>query len=126
MEKNKIQKLLKKILLENKPKEYCSYYNGKYSMTIDYKNCRIHVSHNPILETKTQKGFFCNREVEVNTGRSCTSVYIFPNNSTINSLYFKFENDEITPYLKKYVKRYEEREEHKKQKLLNYLCDEQT
>ena len=58
MSKNKIQKLLKKILLENKPKEYCSNYNGKYSMTVDYKNCRIHISHNPIVETKKQKGFF--------------------------------------------------------------------
>ena len=124
MEKNKIQKLLKKILLENKPKEYCRNYNGKYSMTVDYKNYRIHISHNPIVETKKQKGFFCSRDIEVNTGRSYTSVHIYPNNSTIVSFCFKFEEGEILPYLKEYTKRYEKREERKKQKLLNSLCDE--
>ena len=126
MSKNKIQKLLKKILLENKPEEYCSNYNGKYSMTVDYKNCRIHISHNPITEIKKTKGFFCSREIEVNTGKSYTSVHIFPNNSTIDSSYFKFEEGEILPYLKEYVNRYEKRKERKKQKLLNFLCDEQT
>lgn len=126
MSKNKIQKLLKRILLENKPKKYCSNYNGEYSMTVDYKNCRIHISHNTVVETKKQKGLFCSREIEVNTDKSYTSVHIFPNNSTINSSYFKFENDEITPYLKEYTKRYEKREERKKQKLLNFLCDEQN
>lgn len=124
MSKNKIQKLLKKILLENKPKEYCSNYNGKYSMIVDYKNCRIHISHNPIIETKKTKGFFCSREIEVNTDKSYTSVHIFPNNSTIDSSYFKFVGGEILPYLKEYINRYEKRKERKKQKLLNFLCDE--
>ena len=117
MSKNKIQKLLKKILLENKPKEYCSNYNGKYSMTVDYKNYRIHISHNPIVETKKQKGFFCSRDIEVNTGRSYTSVHVYPNNSTIDSFCFKFEEGEILPYLKEYVKRYEQKKENKKQEL---------
>ena len=124
MDKDKIQKLLKKILLENKPEEYCSNYDGKYSMIVDYKGCRIHISHIYITETKKQKGFFCSREIEVNTGIFYTSVHIFPNNRTVDSFYFKFENDEITPYLKEYTKRYEKREERKKQKLLNFLCDE--
>ena len=34
--------------------------------------------------------------------------------------------DEILPYLKEYINRYEKRKERKKQKLLNFLCDEQT
>ena len=126
MSKNKIQKLLKKILLENKPKEYCSNYGGKYVMTVDYKNCRIHISHNPIVEIKKQKGFFCSREIEVNTGRSYTSVHVYPHNSDIDHSYFKFEEGEILPYLEKYVKRYKLKKENKKQKFLNYLCNEQT
>ena len=124
MNKNKIQKLLKKILLENKPKEYCSNYNGKYSMTVDYKNCRIHISHNPIVETKKQKRFIGSRDIEDNTGRTYTSVHIYPNNSTIDSFCFKFEEGEILPYLKEYVKRYEQKKKNKKQKFLNNLCNE--
>ena len=126
MSNSKIKKVLKKILLEDKPKEYCSNYDGKYSMTVDYKNYRIHISHNPIVETKKQKGFFCSRDIEVNTGRSYTSVHIYPNNSTIDSFCFKFEEGEILPYLKEYTKRYEQKKENKKQKFLNNLCNEQT
>ena len=126
MSNSKIKKVLKKILLEDKPKEYCSNYDGKYSMTVDYKNYRIHISHNPIVETKKQKGFVCSRDIEVNTGRSYTSVHIYPNNSTIDSFCFKFEEGEILPYLKEYTKRYEQKKENKKQKFLNNLCNEQT
>ena len=124
MDKSKIQKLLKKILLEEKPKEYCSSYGGGYKMTVDYKNCRIHISHSPIIETKKSSSWFCRREIKVNTGKSYTHVHIYPNSRNIDSSYFRFTEGEILPYLVKYVERYNLREVNKKNKFLNSLCDE--
>ena len=125
MSNSKIKKVLKKILLEDKPKEYCSNYDGKFSMSVYYKNCRITISHNPITETKKVKSWFCSRDVEVVTGKSRTHIHIHPNDANIDSSCFRFENDEILPYLKKYVERYEKRESNKKEKFLNSLCNEQ-
>jgi hypothetical protein len=124
MDKSKIQNLLKKILLEEKPKEYCSNYGGKYTMTVDYKNCRINISHNPIVETKKTSSWFCRREVEVSTGKSYTHVYIYPHSRGIDSSHFCFKEGEILPYLIKYVERYNLRELNKKNKFLSSLCDE--
>ena len=124
MVKYKIQKLLEKILLENKADKYCSNCDGRYSINIEYKNCSIHISHNPVTEIKKQRNFFFTEEIEVATGNSNTHVHIHPNDRNTNSSYFRFTDGEILPYLVRYVERYEERELNKKNKFLKSLLDE--
>lgn len=124
MEINKVKSILKKILLENKPKEYCSNYDGKFSLWVDYKDSRIHIDHYPIWETNKIKNWFCSREEKVKTTKNNTSIHIYPNDNKINSLYFRFENNEITAWLEKYVERYNNMELNKQNDFLNSLCDE--
>ena len=122
MENIKVKKILKKILLENEPKEYCSSYNGEFNLWVNYKDSRIHISHYPLYETKKVRGWFCSRDEKIKTDRSITYVYIYPNSGKINSLYFRFENNEVSPWLEKYVERYDNREINKQYKFLNSLC----
>lgn len=126
MNKLKIQQLLKKILLEDKPKEYCSNYDDMYDIYIPYKDCYISISHKPIIEYKKVGNWFYKEEVEFNTGKTITNVHIHPYDNSIDNSYFRFEEDEILPYLVKYVERYEERKQNKKDKFLKLLCDEQN
>lgn len=124
--KEKIKKVLKSILLEKRPKEYChGEIDGEISVSFNYKNSRIQINHYFLYETKKIKKFFCTREEKYKTEDFVTHIHIYPNDRGIDNSYFKYENDtEILTWIKKYIERYNNSENEKRNNFLNSLLDE--
>jgi hypothetical protein len=125
MKNKKIKKVLKEILLNRNPNEYCyEKSDGEITVTFYYKESKININHYPIYEIKKIKGLFCSREEKNKTELYCTHVHIYPYDSKIGSLYFKFDGNEtsdIRLWLKKYIDRYNNNEINKKEIFLDSL-----
>ena len=128
MENKKIKKVLKEILLNRNPNEYCyEKSDGEITVTFYYKESKININHYPIYEIKKIKGLlglFCSREEKNKTELYCTHVHIYPYDSNIGSLYFRFDGNEtsdIRSWLKKYIDRYNNNEINKKEIFLDSL-----